>query len=125
MERTAHALACLTLTACFDPSSSPGTGTDSDASTGMPTTTATTQPSTSLTDTTSMSSTTMEESTSEDLSTSSESSDGSSTTSSEDSTSSGGVVHAHTIYLNFEGVTLTEAAEDDATNNEVMVSESA
>jgi hypothetical protein len=46
-------------------------------------------------------------------------SDSSSSSSDSSSSSSGEVTFAHTIYLNFDGVVLTEEPQDDATNDQV------
>ena len=115
------ALSLTTLVGCFDPASGSDTdtATDTDVSTGVPSTTDMPPTSSSTTETTMMSSSTTMEETTEDSSSSSEGSESGSSSSGGSSSSSGEVTFAHTIYLNFDGVILTEEPEDDATNDQV------
>jgi hypothetical protein len=121
MMRRVHALSLTTLVGCFDPATggATDTATDTDASTGSPSTSATSPTGSSTTETTMMSSSTTMEETTEDSSSSSEGSESGSSSSDSSSSSSGEVTFAHTIYLNFDGVVLTEEPQDDATNDQV------
>jgi hypothetical protein len=126
MMRRVHALSLATLVSCFDPASgtTTETATDTDASTGGPSTTDT-PPTGSSSDEATTSLSTANEQTDEGSTGSSDGTAGSDSSSDGSSSSSGAVTYAHTLYLNFEGVTLTLAGEDDATNDEVMMESAA
>ena len=121
---------CLTLSlvlvACFNP---PTVAADAGGSTGEMGTTTTMPGSASMTgasssmSTSSSASTTVDPSTTGPMSTTTSEASSSSTTGTGETstTTTGGVVYSHTVYLNFEGVSLSLAAADDAPNDEVSI----
>ena len=121
----------LTLVACFDPSDpvasgTEGSTTDPDMGTTMPGGSATmTSASSSMSGTTLPSTTTDPTSSTGPMTTTQGTGESSSSSGGpgESSTTTGGVTYSHTVYLNFEGVSLSLAAVDDAPNDQVSLDE--